>query len=212
DGSLYPVVCGAPNVQSGGVYPFAPVGTTLPGEITIRKAKIRGEVSQGMLCSARELGLGSDHAGILQLPAELEPGRRLVDAFALEDWRFDVEVTANRGDLLSHLGVARELAPGGDASLVLPAIADEATRAALQGMTFAVDPAEAVTTSTRVRIEDGDLCTRYLGAVVRGVRVGPSPAWLQARLRAAGARPINNVVDATNYVLLELGQPLHTFD
>jgi phenylalanyl-tRNA synthetase beta chain len=211
-GVLHDVVCGAPNVRAGHVYPFAPVGTTLPANLTIKKAKIRGEVSEGMLCSARELGLGSDHAGILELPSELAPGSSFVDALGLEDWRLDVEVTANRGDLLSHVGIAREIAPGGDASLVLPAVGDDATMAALARVQLVSDPREATSARATVRVEDGHLCRRYLGAVVRGVRVGPSPAWLQARLRAAGSRPINNVVDATNYVLLEMGQPLHAFD
>jgi phenylalanyl-tRNA synthetase beta chain len=211
-GVLHDVVCGAPNVRAGHVYPFAPVGTTLPGNLTIKKAKIRGEVSEGMLCSARELGLGTDHSGILELPSGPLPGARFVEALGLDDWRLDVEVTANRGDLLSHLGIAREVAPGGDASLLLPAVGDDATMAALSRSRLVKDPREATAGGAVVRIEDGQLCRRYLGAIVRGLRVGPSPAWLQARLRAAGARPINNVVDATNYVLLELGQPLHAFD
>src|SRR5690606_38133195 len=139
---------------SGGTYPFAPVGTTLPGEVTIRKAKIRGEVSEGMLCSARELGLGHDHAGILDLPEGLTPGMRLLDAFALDDWRFDVEVTANRGDLLSHLGLARELAPGGEAALVLPPVQGGAgAAAAVASIVLVTDPAEAGTPATRVRVE-----------------------------------------------------------
>lgn len=202
------VVCGAPNVTPGGLYPFAPVGTTLPDGRRIGRATIRGEVSEGMLCSARELRLGTDHSSLLDLPAGLLPGASLVDALGLADWRLDVEVTANRGDLLSHMGIAREVAPGGHASLVFPPFpGSRRLHAALVS-----DPAAAAISGATVRIEAPELCSRYLGAVVRGVRVGPSPGWLQARLRAAGSRPINNVVDATNYVLLELGQPLHAFD
>jgi phenylalanyl-tRNA synthetase beta chain len=202
------VVCGAPNVRAGGVYPLAPVGATLPGGLTIQRAKIRGETSEGMLCSARELGLGHDQSGLLELPSELPAGGSLVEALGLEDARLDVEVTANRGDLLSHLGVARELSPRGEAGLKLPKV----PKGKSPKLEYARGEREASVPGATVRVEAPELCFRYLGAVVRGVRVGPSPAWLQARLRAAGSRPINNVVDATNYVLLELGQPLHAFD
>jgi phenylalanyl-tRNA synthetase beta chain len=207
-GARLRVVCGAPNVRPGGVYPLAPVGATLPGGLTIERAKIRGETSEGMLCSARELGIGHDQSGLLELPADLPVGTPLVDALGLRDARLDVEVTANRGDLLSHVGVARELAPRGEASLKLPKV----PRGKTPRLTYESDPREVSVPGATVRIEAPDLCFRYLGAIVRGVRVAPSPGWLQARLRAVGSRPINNVVDATNYVLLELGQPLHAFD
>ena len=208
------VVCGAPNVEAGGLYPFAPVGASLPGGMTIGKAKLRGEVSQGMLCSERELGLGTGTEGLMVLDGELEPGRPLMEALGLDDTQLDVEVTSNRPDMLAHEGVARELAPAGHAGLHLPDIPGEeaALTRALDGLAFVSDAAEVSAGGVTVRIEAPDRCARYLGLVVRGVRVGPSPDWLQARLRAAGARPINNVVDATNYVLLETGQPLHAFD
>jgi phenylalanyl-tRNA synthetase beta chain len=202
------VVCGAPNVKEGAYYPFAPVGAVLPGDFKIKKAKIRGEISNGMLCSAKELGLGADHAGILELPGELTPGEPFVAALGLDDATLDVEITANRGDLLSHVGIARELASEGEGRVVLP----ESPGAPPVAATYAEDAHEVAVGGVTIRIEDPDLCGRYLGAVIRGVRVGPSPAWLQERLRGAGARPINNVVDATNYVLLELGQPMHAFD
>jgi phenylalanyl-tRNA synthetase beta chain len=202
------VVCGASNVRADAWYPFAPAGSTLPGGLTLRKAKIRGEVSNGMLCSEKELGLGRDHAGILEIHGDFTPGQPLVDALGLDDWRMDVEVTSNRPDLLSHRGVAREVAPGGDAELVMPAIPG-APPVALE---LRSDTGAVEVPGIRISIEVPELCPRYLGAVIRGVRVGPSPGWLAGRLRAAGARPINNVVDATNYVLLELGQPLHAFD
>ncbi|MEX2467517.1 MAG: phenylalanine--tRNA ligase subunit beta [Gemmatimonadota bacterium] len=202
------VVCGAPNVRAGGWYPFAPVGAVLPGDFRIKKAKIRGEVSEGMLCSAKELRLGVDHAGIMELSGEFEAGESFVEALGLDDVTLDVEITANRGDLLSHVGLARELATAGAGGVELTELpgAPEVEVALRQG----TPKVEAGTVSIEIR--DAALCPRYLGAVLRGVEVGPSPAWLQSRLRGAGARPINNVVDATNYIMLELGQPLHAFD
>jgi phenylalanyl-tRNA synthetase beta chain len=201
------VVCGAPNVEAGRFYPFAPVGASLPGGVEIRKAKLRGEVSEGMLCSARELGLGRDHAGLMTLAGEWEPGGSLVDALGLEDARLVVDVTPNRPELLSHLGVARELAPGGAGDIRLRPFSGEEPRLEVREV-----ERQGAIRGVRVVIEDGDECPRYMAAVVRGVRVGPSPEWLATRLRSVGLRPINNVVDATNYVLHELGQPLHAFD
>jgi phenylalanyl-tRNA synthetase beta chain len=116
------VVCGAPNVKEGAFYPFAPVGATIPGGFTLKRAKIRGEYSNGMLCSEKELGLGRDQAGIMELHGDFTPGEPFVEAVGLRDWRLDVEVTANRGDLLSHAGVAREVAPGGVSGIELPEI------------------------------------------------------------------------------------------
>jgi phenylalanyl-tRNA synthetase beta chain len=208
-GELVSVVCGAPNVRAGAYYPFAPVGTTLPGGLQIGRRKIRGEESQGMLCSARELELGRDHEGILELHGTFEPGARFVDAVALDDTRLEVDVTPNRPDLLSHVGIARELAPRGVASLVLPDFPDGA---AIADVAFVSARGSAQAGGVTVRIEDEAACPRYIAVMIRGVRVGPSPEWLAARLRAVGQRPINNVVDATNYVLQELGQPLHAFD
>lgn len=200
------VVCGAPNVVEGASYPFVPPGGTLPGGMTIEKRKIRGVVSHGMLCSEQELGLGRDAAGILRLADGVEPGTPLAGALGLPDTRLVLDVTPNRVDLASHVGVARELAPRGVADVELPSFGPSWTPEWADGD----DSAEAA--GVRVTIEDDERCFRYLAAVVRGVRVGPSPDWLRARLRAVGARPVNNVVDATNYVLLELNQPLHAFD
>lgn len=202
------VVCGAPVVKDGACYPLAPVGAILPGDFKIKKSKIRGEVSQGMLCSAKELGLGDDHSGIMELVGDLTPGKSFVDSVGLSDTTLDVEVTANRGDLLSHIGIARELAAAGEGRIELP----EIPAAHDLVPEYQTGASEVEQSGFSVRIEDESLCHRYLGAVIRGVKVAPSPAWLQARLRGAGARPVNNVVDATNYVLLELGQPLHAFD
>ena len=160
------------------------------------------------------MGLGPDADGIMRLEGEFNPGDALVAALGLDDWLMDVEVTSNRGDLLSHVGVCRELAPAGATGVRLPDVPGS------PGLPWGSEDEVPLATATdaiasagvTVRIEDPDLCLRYLGAVIRGVKVGPSPAWLAARIRAAGSRPINNVVDATNYVLLELGQPLHAFD
>ncbi len=197
------VVCGAPNVQAGAYYPFAPVGASLPNDLKIRKAKIRGETSEGMLCSAAELGLGRDHSGILTLHGTFVPGEAFAGAVGLDDARIVLDITPNRGDLLSHLGVARELAGTGVRLPSLPGTGDAGHRVTIEG-----DRAGGI----HIRVDDTDGCPRYLGALIRGVRIGPSPAWLDARLRAIGQRPINNVVDATNHILHELGQPLHAFD
>lgn len=215
-GEAVPVVCGAPNVQSGAHYPFVPPGGVLPDGTEIRRTKIRGVESQGMLCSERELGLGTDASGLMQLDGEPEAGQRLVEALGLDDVLLEVEVTANRPDLLSHRGVAREILPDGEADLALPEVpgAGVALHEAAELRTSPDEVAhpEDDTGPVRIRIEDPDLCPRYLGAVIRGVEVGPSPEWLASRIRAVGGRPVNNVVDATNYVLQELGQPLHAFD
>ena len=204
-----PVVCGAPNVREGGYHPFAPVGAVLPGGFTIGRRRIRGRDSEGMLCSAHELGLSTDHAGIMRLEGRYEPGEPFAPAVGLDDVRFDVEVTPNRGDLLSHAGVARELHPKGQRGIALPAFPGAPPPSV---PSYARGASESGSGGVRVLIEDPGLCPRYMGAVIRGVTVGPSPRWLAQRLRAAGARPVNNVVDATNYVMLELGQPLHAFD
>ena len=162
-----------------------------------------------MLCSERELELGEDHAGIMLLEGDYETGAPFAKAVGLDDVRLDVEVTPNRGDLLSHVGIARELHPEGEAGIALPSFPGGTP---VLDASFARGTAESGSAGVRIQIEDPDLCPRYLGAVIRGVKVGPSPRWLADRLTAAGARPINNVVDATNYVMLELGQPLHAFD
>ncbi len=211
DGEV-PVVCGAPDVRPGSHYPFAPVGARLPGGFKIGKRKIRGQVSQGMLCSESELELGDDHAGIMLLEGEFEAGAPFAPVAGLDDHRLDVEVTPNRGDLLSHVGIARELHPAGQGGIALPAFPAGGGAGVAPKVGFARGGSESASAGVRIAIEDPELCSRYLGAVIRGVRVGPSPRWLASRLRAAGARPINNVVDATNYVMLELGQPLHAFD
>jgi len=208
-GSPVAVVCGAPNVQAGKKYPYAPVGAVLPGGLKLERKKIRGVESNGMLCSAKELGLGEDHAGILELDTPAAPGTRLLDAAPLADHQLVLEVTANRPDLLCHKGVARELAAVLGGTVKLPPIPGAKSLSdrppVRQSDRGEVDGVE-------LRLEDAEGCPRYIAAVIRGVRVGASPAWLAERLRAVGQRPINNVVDATNYILFELNQPLHAFD
>lgn len=211
DGSGTPrhVVCGAPNVMAGRKYPFAPVGATLPGGLTLERRKIRGEVSEGMLCSARELGLGQQHDGILELTTDAAPGTAFLEAVPVADERLVVDVTPNRPDLLGHKGVARELAFSLGVPFRLPAVPGSAGAAM---PTPVRADASGTTGGVRVAIEDAEGCPRLLGAVVRGVRVGASPEWLRARVEAVGMRSINNVVDATNCVMFELNQPMHAYD
>lgn len=208
-GELLDVVCGAPNVRAGALYPFAPVGTTMPGGLKIEKRKIRGALSQGMLCSSRELGLGEDHEGILELAVAAAPGTRFLDAIPVGDTRLVLDVTPNRPDLLSHFGVAREVAAALGREPTLPDIpnGDPAPPP-----TAVQDARQGVAGPVTVRVEDADGAPRYMGVVIRGVRVAQSPPWLVNRLHSVGARAINNVVDATNYLLHELGQPAHAFD
>jgi phenylalanyl-tRNA synthetase beta chain len=204
------VVCGAPNVTAGKRYPFARIGTRLPNGPTLERRKIRGEYSEGMLCSARELGLGQEHDGILELTTDAEPGTRLLDALPVDDDRLVVEVGPNRPDLLGHKGVARELANSYGVPFRLPTIPD-APADPLPAPRREAGPRvtiDRVVTGT----DDVEGCPRFLSTVIRGVKVAPSPAWLADRLLAVGVRPINNVVDATNYVLLELNQPMHAYD
>jgi len=208
-GAPVEVVCGAPNVQAGKTYPYAPVGAVLPGGLKLERKKIRGVESNGMLCSAKELGLGADHAGILELDTTAAPGTRFIDATGIADHQIVIDVPANRPDLLCHKGVARELGASLDAPVKLPLIPG--------AKPLSVSPpvrqsARGVVDGVEVRLEDPEGAPRYMIAVIRGVRVGPSPAWLAGRLGAVGQRPINNVVDATNYILFELNQPLHAFD
>ncbi|MCU1457712.1 MAG: phenylalanyl-tRNA synthetase beta subunit [Actinomycetia bacterium] len=192
------VVCGAPNIAAGMIVPFAPSGATLPGGFTLERRKIRGEVSDGMLCSAQELGLGDDHSGILQLDAGTELGADVRTVLGLDDVVFDLSITPNRPDAMGITGIARDLA----AHFGLPFDVPEPPPAG------AVDDAAARVT---VEIDDDVRCPRFVGRIVKVV-VGPSPEWLARRLTLAGMRPINNVVDVTNYVMLERNRPLHAFD
>jgi phenylalanyl-tRNA synthetase beta chain len=209
-GEILDVVCGAPVVIVGTLYPFARSGVTLPGGITLEKKKIRGEVSNGMLCSARELGLGADHSGIMALEIDVAPGTPFLEAVDVADVRYEVDVLPNRPDLLSHMGVAREVAAlTGTAVRLPPELADLPGRPLLPPLSHA---SEASSGGVTIRLDDIEGCPLYMGVVIRGVQIGPSPDWLVRRLEAIGLRSISNVVDATNYMLHGYGQPMHAFD
>jgi phenylalanyl-tRNA synthetase beta chain len=201
DGEPLQIACGAPNLVVGDLVPLATVGTLLPGaDEPIARRKMRGEASNGMLCSRTELGLPDDGVdGLAILPAgSAVPGTPVAEALGLApDVVFDLDITPNRPDALSMAGVARDLAAALGLPFDLPAVAAP------------VDPAVP---PASVTVQDGDLCPRLTGTVMTGVRVGPSPAWLADRLLLAGMRPINNVVDVSNYVMLHLGQPNHAYD
>jgi phenylalanyl-tRNA synthetase beta chain len=211
------VVCGAWNFEVGDLVPLAPVGSVLPGGFAIGKRKMKGVVSNGMLCSGRELGVSEDHEGILRLNdvAGAAPGVPLVTALGIEpDVVFDVAVEANRPDAWSMVGVARDLAArlGLPFSVPEPELPVVTGAADAVGEPGAVGAAGAVGDLATVRVDDLELCPRFTARVITGVEVGPSPEWLARRLVLAGMRPINNVVDASNYVMLELGQPTHPYD
>ena len=197
------VVCGAPNVAAGQKVLFAQIGTVLPGDFKIKKSKIRGVESFGMICAEDELGIGDSHEGIMVLPAEAVVGTPAKEYLHLgSEAVIEYEITANRVDAASHWGVARDLYAwlrlnGRPCELVKPSV--EAFR---EGAGEGID----------IEVRDSDGAPRYTGITVKGVKVGPSPEWLQKHLMGIGLRPINNIVDISNFVLFELGQPLHTFD
>ncbi len=193
------IVCGAPNAREGMLAPVATIGATLPVGLTIKSAKLRGETSQGMLCSEKELGLSGDAAGLMELSTDIPLGAPLSEALGLDDVVFELEITPNRPDCLSLIGVAREIRAETGNPLKLPT----------------VDPQESginIRDLTSVTIGAPDLCPRYAARVIQGVKVTESPAWLQQRLESVGIGVINNIVDVTNFVLMEYGQPLHAFD
>ncbi|MCC5834638.1 MAG: phenylalanine--tRNA ligase subunit beta [Opitutales bacterium] len=200
DGEPRTIVCGAKNFKQNDRVIVALPGAVLPGDFEIKKSKLRGVASEGMMCSERELGMGEDHAGISILEGRPEIGTPVEKVFADSDVIFDVEVTPNRPDALSHIGIAREMAAWFRRDLNYPEITvnfNEATRGSLVG---------------EVSSEVPELCPHYRGYSVKNVRVAESPDWLKKRLKAIGLRPINNIVDITNFVLHETGQPLHAFD
>ena len=192
------IVCGAPNARVGLKAPLATVGGALPGDFRIKKAKLRGVASQGMLASARELGLSDDAAGLLELAEDAPVGADLRDYLGLDDQIIDVDLTPNRGDCLSMLGIARELGA---------LLGTKPTAAAPAAVPVSHDHEHDV------RLDAGDACPRYLGRVIHGVdAAAATPVWMQERLRRAGIRSLGPVVDVTNYVMLEFGQPMHAFD
>jgi phenylalanyl-tRNA synthetase beta chain len=193
----YQIVCGAWNFGAGATVAVALPGAELPGGVVLERRKLRGKESAGMILSERELELGDDHSGIIVLEDDGEPGTPLADVLPIRDVVLDLEITGNRPDLLSIYGVAREVA-----ALFRLDLAPPPGR----------EPEQVGDEPVRVTVEDWEGCPRYIGRLFRDVRIGPSPAWLRARLTAAGMRPISNVVDVTNYVMLGLGNPLHAFD
>lgn len=210
DGESLQIVCGASNMRPGDLVPLATVGTVMPGGMEIAARRMRGEMSNGMLCSAHELGLGEDHSGILIIGGRDDlgegdhedpaPGTTLADALGLRpDIVFDLDVNPNRPDALSVAGVARDLAARQGVAFSVPAPAP-------------VETGDELTGTVTLRIDDPVLCGRFAIRWFSDVRIGPSPRWMARRLMAAGMRPISNVVDASNYVMLELGQPTHAFD
>jgi len=196
---VLPIVCGAQNMKAGDIVALAVVGATIPGGYSIKSSKIRGEASEGMLCSEDELGIGPDASGILILPKDTPLGVNLIDQLDLRDTVLDIGVTPNRSDCLSIIGIAREVAVLCGKKLRYPKI------------TFR-ESSEDIHKLTSVEILDPDFCPRYTARMIKGVRILPSPKWMRLRLEAVGLRAINNVVDVTNFVMMELGQPLHAFD
>ncbi|MDZ7821179.1 MAG: phenylalanine--tRNA ligase subunit beta [Candidatus Marinimicrobia bacterium] len=197
-GETLNIVCGAPNVEAGQRVPLARPGTRLAPDFELKKVKLRGVESEGMICAEDELGLGEDHTGIIVLPDDYEIGRPYNEYFSSKTV-LDIDVTANRPDIMSHWGVARMVS-------------------AVTGAAFRKAPIDLheqgpdIHDIAEVHIENTEACPRYSARVVRNVQVAPSPEWMQERLEAVGLRPVNNVVDAANYVLMETGHPLHTFD
>jgi phenylalanyl-tRNA synthetase beta chain len=193
------VVCGATNMRKGDFVPLAPPGTTLPGGMLIKESTIRGEVSHGMLLAEDEMGLTDDHTGIMILPDKLTPGRPLTEAMELEDWILEITLTPNRIDCASVIGIAREIGALTRKKTTIPVVHFEESDTAIEDL-------------AEVNVLDSSGCPRYTAGLIDRVTIGPSPFWMRYRLHASGIRSINNVVDITNYVLMELGQPLHAFD
>lgn len=193
------IVCGAQNFKQGDTVALAQIGAVLPGDFKIKRSKIRGEESCGMLCSEKELNLADESAGIMILPAELKLGTPVFEALGLKDTIFEIGLTPNRADCLSVIGIAREIAAKLGTSLKMPSIA-------------VPEGGGAVANHVSVTIQDSVGCPRYAARYISGCTIAPSPAWLANRLQAVGVRSINNVVDITNLVMIELGHPLHAFD
>ncbi|MEJ2689596.1 MAG: phenylalanine--tRNA ligase subunit beta [Deltaproteobacteria bacterium] len=193
------IVCGAPNAREGMLTALALPGVELPGGLTIKKSKIRGQQSNGMFCSEKDLGLSEDHSGIIELGENFTLGAPLRQALGLDDTMIEIDLTPNRPDCTSVYGVAREIAGVSGCALVPPALG-QLPKMTGQGLPFEVE------------VKEPEACPRYAARLLKNVTIAPSPPWLASRLRAVGLRPINNVVDITNYVMLEMGQPLHAFD
>jgi phenylalanyl-tRNA synthetase beta chain len=199
-GDALTIVCGAPNVAKGQKVAVATIGSTLPGEFKIKKAKLRGVPSEGMICSERELGISDAHEGIMVLPDDARVGARLAEALGLEDTVLDIDITPNRADCLSVLGIARETSMAFGLPFSLPDCAVPTVHQAAHRPFPEID------------IADAELCHAFRARFITGVSIQPSPLAIRQRLIASGVRPISNIVDVTNYILMEMGQPTHSFD
>ena len=193
------IICGAPNARESLFVPVALVGANLPNGDIIKRVNLRGEISCGMLCSEKELGFSEESSGLMELPDDFEIGMALAKALGRDDIVLGLELTPNRPDCLSVVGIAREVAAVTDGRMRLPDIQVWEGNIRVEGL-------------TSVAIEAPDLCPRYAARIIRNIKVGNSPAWLQNRLKSVGVSPINNIVDVTNYIMFEMGQPLHAFD
>jgi len=194
------IVCGAPNVEKGQKVCVARIGAVIPdGGFEIKRSKIRGELSEGMICSAKELNISEDHDGIMVLQTDAKNGTPFAEISGMNDVVFDIGITPNRGDLFSHFGIAREIAAIYDKKIKFPG-------------TDLKESDEKTDELISIEIENNDLCKRFTGRVIKNVNIKESPDWLKKRLTAIGLRPRNNIVDITNYVMMETGQPLHAFD
>ena len=196
---VFPVVCGAKNINEGDIVPLAKVGATIPGGYTIKSSRLRGEISEGMLCSEEELGIGEDATGIMIMPGNCKLGEDLTVALGLEDVALEISITPNRSDCLSMIGIAREISAMTGEKVRYPDIKFE-------------EKGEDAATLTSVDILDPGLCPRYAARLIKNIEIKPSPAWMRMRLEAVGLRAINNIVDVTNFVMMEYGQPLHAFN
>ncbi|MEA3485675.1 MAG: phenylalanine--tRNA ligase subunit beta, partial [Candidatus Aerophobetes bacterium] len=197
-GNIFSLVCGAPNIKEGLLVPVALEGAIIHGGIKVKRAKIRGVESPGMICSENELGLGEDRSGIMVLPSHLSLGANLSEALGLDDFVLDFEITSDRADCLSVVGIAREISALTGNLLHLPSGRVERER-----------PKKML---PEIQIMHPDGCPYYSACLIKGIKVGPSPLWLRQRIFLMGSKPVNNIVDVTNYVLWEMGQPLHPFD
>jgi len=199
-GELLNIVCGAPNVDAGQTVCVGKVGAVIPnGEFELKKAKIRGEFSEGMICSEKEMNLGDDQSGIMVLEDKLPLGSPFAEYLGSNDAVLDIDITPNRGDVLSHIGLAREIGVLTNNKVKIPEVKITESK-------------EKTDDFISIEIENPDGCYRYCGRLVKNVKIKPSPDWMQKYLISAGLRPINNIVDITNFVMLECGQPLHAFD
>ena len=199
EGEPLQIICGAKNHKLNDKVVVAKIGAVLPGNFKIKKSKIRDVESYGMLCSEAELGLAKESEGIIILPEDAPIGTEYREYMGLNDVIFELEITPNRPDCLSHIGIAREVAAYYNRKVKYPMIE----------MTETI---ESINTMVKVDIEDKDRCKRYMGRVIKNVKVQESPDWLKSRIRAMGLNPINNIVDITNFVMFEYNQPMHAFD